>query len=305
MEEIKTSFLDERKDDVVKALKAYNDALKTNDASKIRSTEHSLKEAEAEYAKQKAVEVYRECAKQPNPIIYAIKTFTYEILGHKDIKEDGVVVSATIDEHKTRTIDLYRMCVSQKINTDWANVAQNHCLTLLLYQCDKLGFSKTQMQAISKAYALDKKARELREAKSDKSKKNPISKGSMLDELQNVVDAVMKAAGITDSAYRANNHDINYFCFLFGRKGKQSLTVAASNHAYYRRILTDVLHRIVCGLQYGVEFDMLDKDGKRVTGCIYAEEKQASAVKSTPAAKQDDAPKSDAVEKPETNEEVA
>ena len=73
--EIKTSFLDERKDDVVKALKAYNDALKTNDASKIRSTEHSLKEAEAEYAKQKAVEVYRECANQPNPIIYAIKTF--------------------------------------------------------------------------------------------------------------------------------------------------------------------------------------------------------------------------------------
>lgn len=303
--EIKTSFLDERRNDVVEALKAYNDALKTNDADKIRKAERTLRESEAEYAKQKAVEVYAECAKQPNPILYAIETFTYEILGHKDEKEDGVVVSATLDEHKARTIDLYRMCVAQKLDTNWANVAQNHCLTLLLAQCSKLGFSQNQMKAISKSYALDKKARELREAQSDKSKKNPISKGSMLDELQNVVDAVMKAAGITDNKYRANNHDINYFCALFCRKGKQSLTVAASNPAYYRRILMDVLHRIVCGLQYGVEFDILNKDGKRETGCIYAEEKQASATKSTSAAKQDNASKPGATEKPGTNEKVA
>lgn len=280
MEEIKTSYLDERRNGVVEALKAYNEALKSNDAGVIRKAERALRDAEAEYAKQKAVEVYAECAKQPNPIIYAITTFTYEILGHKDEKEDGVTVSATLDEHKTRTIDLYRMCTSQKLDTHWANVAQNHCLTLLLDQCTKLGFTAAQMKEISGSYALDKKARELREAKADKSKKNPTSKSSMLSELQAVIDAVMKASGITDNKYRANNHDIAYFCALFCRKGKKSLTVAASNPAYYRRILMDVLHRIVCGLQYGVEFDMLDKEGKRVLGCIYAEEKKAAPAKS-------------------------
>ena len=280
MEEIKTSYLDERRNGVVEALKAYNEALKSNDAGVIRKAERALRDAEAEYAKQKAVEVYAECAKQPNPIIHAITTFTYEILGHKDEKEDGVTVSATLDEHKTRTIDLYRMCTSQKLDTNWANVAQNHCLTLLLDQCAKLGFTAAQMKEISGSYALDKKARELREAKADKSKKNPTSKSSMLSELQTVIDAVMKASGITDNKYRANNHDIAYFCALFCRKGKKSLTVAASNPAYYRRILMDVLHRIVCGLQYGVEFDMLDKDGKRVAGCIYAEEKKAAPAKS-------------------------
>ena len=144
----------------------------------------------------------------------------------------------------------------------------------------KLGFTAAQMKEISGSYALDKKARELREAKADKSKKNPTSKTSMLSELQAVIDAVMKASGITDNKYRANNHDIAYFCALFCRKGKKSLTVAASNPAYYRRILMDVLHRIVCGLQYGVEFDMLDKEGKRVPGCIYAEEKKAATAKS-------------------------
>ena len=284
MSEIKTSYLDERRNDVVKALEAYNAALKSNDAVSIRKTESSLKDAEAEYAKQKAVEVYAECASQPNPILYAIETFTYDILGHKDEKEDGVTVSATLDEHKTRTIDLYRMCTSRKLNTGWANVAQNHCLTLLLDQCTKLGFTPAQIKEISGSYALDKKARELREAKSDKSKKNPTSKGSMLNELQSVVDAVMDAASLPAGTYRVNNHDIEYFRSLFCRKGKKSLTLAASNHAYYRRILMDVLHRVVCGLHYGVEFDMLDGNGKRVPGCIYAEEKKAAPAKSDKAA---------------------
>ena len=57
MSEIKTSYLDERRNDVVKALEAYNAALKSNDAVSIRKTESALKDAEAEYAKQKAVEV--------------------------------------------------------------------------------------------------------------------------------------------------------------------------------------------------------------------------------------------------------
>ena len=102
----------------------------------------------------------------------------------------------------------------------------------------------------------------------------------MLSELQGVVDAVMDAASLPAGTYRVNNHDLEYFRSLFCRKGKKSLTLAASNHAYYRRILMDVLHRVVCGLRYGVEFDMLDGDGKRVPGCIYAEEKKAAPAKS-------------------------
>ena len=44
MSEIKTSYLDERRNDVVKALEAYNAALKSNDAVSIRKTESALKE---------------------------------------------------------------------------------------------------------------------------------------------------------------------------------------------------------------------------------------------------------------------
>ena len=94
----------------------------------------------------------------------------------------------------------------------------------------------------------------------------------MLSELQEVVDAVFATDGIKPGTYKVNNHDLAYFRRLYGRKGKKALTIAASNHTYYRRILMDILHRIVCDLKYGVEFDMIDKEGNKVSGCIYSEE---------------------------------
>lgn len=272
MSEIKKSYLDERRNDVIKALDAYNEALKGENAAEIRKADRALRDAEADYAKQKAVEFYAECGEQPNPILYALQTFTYEIITHKDEKEDGVTVSATLDEHRVRVVDLLKLCNHLKLDKGWSNVAQNHCLTLLLDQCIKLGFSAKQIREISDCYALEKKAREYRESLVDKSKKSPVSKGSMLAELQTVVDSVFAVAGFEPGTYRVNSRDIAYFCALFARKGKASLTVAASNHAYYRRILMDVLHRLVCNLRYGVEFDILDAEGKnRSTACIYAD----------------------------------
>ncbi len=266
------TYLDERKNDIIKALAAYNEALKKNDAADIRRTAAALKDAEGEYAKQMAADVYAECREQPQPILYAVKKYTYKVIGHTEEKEDGVVLSAEINEEKIRTIDLFKLCTTQGLDTRWALVAQDHNLSLLLDMCKSLGLNDRQIAEVDGSMAMDKKARALHEAKADKSKRDPTSKTAMLADLQAAVDAVFIGDKVAPGTFKCNNHDVEYFRRLYGRKGKKSLAVAASNHAYYRRILMDVLHRIVCNLKYGVEFDMIDKDGNRAAGCIYAEE---------------------------------
>lgn len=279
MGKIKTSFLDERRADVVAALADYNAALKTNDASTLRASINKLKDAEAEYATQKAKEVYLECAEQENPMLYAIQKYSYEILSHKEDKEDGVVVSASLDEHKVRVIDLYSMCMSARIGVEWSYAAQQHNLSMLLSQTRKLGFTEAQVKEVSNSYYLDKKLREAKDGK------NPVSKNSLLAGLQGVVDAVFEPYKMT-GAYKVNNHDLAYMEAVYCRKGKKALTVNASNHTFYRRILMDVLHRVVCDLRYGLEFDIVNGEGKREAGCIFAGEEKpvASATATTVSA---------------------
>lgn len=285
------NYLADRKDDVENAIKAYNDALATNDNAKISTAKSNLLSAESEYAKQAASDCYDAILATEQPILTAIKTYKYDVIGHKDIKEDGVTVSVEADYTKTKVIDLYALTQKGKKSKSWACLAQESNLDFLFDTAIDLGFSsakvkkmagvafvdKTTAEAIKKEAAsistsdyMKKRCEDFLASLTDKSAKDPTSKTSLAKGLQATLNELLSLDGVEPNTYKVNSHDVSYIRRVFNRKGKRALTVNTSNQSIYRRILMDVFHRVVCELSYGIEFDIIGKDGKRQAECYYA-----------------------------------
>lgn len=85
------------------------------------------------------------------------------------------------------------------------------------------------------------------------------------------------------NTHRVNNHDVAYLLMCYTKRGKKVLSVAVAKNAYIHRLVLDVMHRIVTGKAYDLEYRMVSADKAKKVGDTKAKAETKPETKAEPA----------------------
>lgn len=260
MADIKKIISDNR-ENIVKKIGEYNAALKENDLAKAAHAEQELKEAEAAYAEAKCIEVFGELAKSENPVKAAVAMHSYLVVSHRPLREDGVVTGFEIVEDKVRQIDLVKFCEFCKLPTMWKYAVEKFNQLLAMRTATELKMTKAQIKKICDSFYMSDLARQVEMGGT------PDSNTAICKQLQQVIDGILfEDNGKGKNVHRVNNHDVAYLLMCYTKRGKKTLSVAVAKNAYIHRLVLDVMHRVVTGKAYDLEYRMVSADKAKKVG---------------------------------------
>lgn len=270
-------IISEHRDVIVAKINEYNEALKENDLTKATHAEQELKDAEAAYAEAKCVEVFGELAKSESPIKAAVAMHSYLVVSHRAKREEGSVTGFEIVEDKVRQIDLVKFCEYIHTPTMWKYSVEKFNQLLALRTATELKMTKAQIKKICDSFYMNDLSRKVEMGET------PDSNTAICKQLQQVVDAILfEDNGKGKNVYRVNNHDVAYLLMCYTKRGKKVLSVAVAKNAYIHRLVLDVMHRIVTGKSYDLEYRMISDDKAKKNGEKAKTEKTEPAKETEP-----------------------
>lgn len=204
-----------------------------------------------EYASSVKYEKFLELAKSDEPVKSAIVNGDYTVIRVAEEKDEdtGLVAKLKIVETE-KSIDLlefdkfckYGVCAVK----GWQFKVEKFNQLMCLKAAKELG---CDTGVISKSYYLSKKAEEI------KMGKTPTSNNQALKDLQSVIDAIIfEDDGSGKNKYKAVSHDIAYIDKLYVSAGKTACVARASNASYMRKLIRNVVYRILTNGKYSLEY---------------------------------------------------
>lgn len=277
IEEIRKE-LEEYKGDVEKSIAEYNAALDENNFVKMSQAETALKAAESSYAKTKEEEVFEDLKAEENPVKAAIIKHSYNIVSHKVNRENGEITSYELVLDKLRQIDLLKFCKYCSLPTAWQYKVEKFNQLLALRTANDLKLSKAKIKQISDSFYMNKLAREIDLGGT------PDSNTQICKQLQMVVDAVIyEDNGKGKNLYRVNNHDVAYLLMVYTqRNNKKVCSVRIAKNSYMHKLVLDVMHRILTGKVYDLEFQMTKNKSVKTESVKTTEENPKTEVNPEP-----------------------
>lgn len=247
-------YLEEIKGRAEERIEEYNLALVKNDNAKMTAVEASLKDIEAEYAKQAMNEAFAECKRAEDPVIAAIKMYTFETLGHTISRKDGVIegINLTMKDKQIELPKLFKFLGKSHL---WEYDLEKLGCLLCMRTAKELGIPDKEVRRIDRMYYQSEFAR-----KSELGAM-PTSNNQITKLLQSVIDQILPGKN-----YKALVVDSKYLLMCYTRRGRSKLSVSVAKLSFVHTLFMDILHRIVCGLKYDVEYKMVSKkDSAAVT----------------------------------------
>lgn len=256
MEITENKILTEIRERIVKNIDGYNKALASSDLKTMNELDVALKQLEVDYQTEMAKVVYDACLATDNPLKTAVATYSYNVLSHKDNKEEGIVVERVLKDDRVRQIDLLKFCkYSQdkkakiQLPTDWQYTVMKFNQLLCMRAAKELKFTAAQVKKIATTFYMEEIARKVNLGET------PDSNTQICKQLQACVDAILfEDDGKGKNVYKVNNHDVAYLLMLYTKKGKSALAVQVAKHDFMRRLIGDVLNRIVTDGKYSLEY---------------------------------------------------
>lgn len=285
-------------DKLIGLIKQYNEALKAKNLDAMTTIEASVKDTEAEFALQSQNDLFMECKKADNPILEGVKRYTYPVLKHK-IANDGTGMSLVDDREKQ--IDLVKLCKYCTLPTAWAYTVEAAGELLCIRTAKELGMTTEEIKMISNTYRMDKKAKEVELGGT------PTSNNQICKLLQKVLDEILfEDDGSGKNRYKCNSHDVAYLLACYTRRGRKQLCVTVAKNSFLNGLIVDVMHRITCGLKYGIEYAMV-RESNETPKVAKPEEpaKPAPEVEGDTNAAEGEETETVVLPRPEQNEEVA
>jgi hypothetical protein len=215
-----------------------------------------FKELEKAYAKAKTKIVYDELIADTKykPLIAAIKKHYYPVLRHSVVREDGKTTEIRLEEKQTQ-IKLLKFAEYADLDTDWKYDADELNQALCLRAAQELGFSPAEIKEVAKTKYMLRKTKEMAEGKT------PTSNTALCKAIQKVIDAALPSEDeTTGNPYKCNNRDLGYMTMCYTKKGRTALSVAVVRGSAIIDLVMDVMHRIVEGKVYTLEYRMVKKD---------------------------------------------
>ena len=244
-------------------LKAYQDAMA------------ELTELEKEYQAEAERVTYNELKVKPNAIIEAIKQFEYRVIRHKEITEkpSGKVSAVRLVEDKMRQIDLLKFCKAARLETDWQYKVERFNQLLTMRAATDLGLTAKEIKDLSKSYYMDEAARKIEMGET------PTSNTQVCKMLQCVIDEILPPDDNGKQIYKCNNHDVAYLNQCYTKMGKAKLSVTMAKHDFLRRLIMNVMYRIIMGGVYQVDCKKVKTETTKPAVITTAEKSTKNAEK--------------------------
>lgn len=251
-----TEKLNELREQCVKHINEFNEALSKGDARAMNIADNALKGAEKDYIDESARVVYQECLATENPILEAVKRYCFPILSHKDNKENDIVIGRELREDRTRQIDLFKLCkysvdskAEKTLDCTWQYDVMKFNQLLCMRVAKDLGFTATQVKNIAKTYYMDDLARKIDLGET------PDSNTQICKQLQQVVDRILFMPDDKGkNTIKVNNYDVGYLREAYAKMGKSALSIQVAKHDFMRRLIGNVLFRVVTNGKYSLEY---------------------------------------------------
>ena len=231
-------------------------AIQKGDLPALYGVEERLSKAEKEYETHLATMIYDDLLSKEDPMVEAIRRYSYITLRHRDKKSEGEkkrVIGIEIVE-KERQIDLLKLCEYSKhagcgvLPDEWQYAASRLNQLLCLRAAKTLKCTDDEIAEITKTYYLKEQARKLEMGET------PTSDTQICKALQIVINGIIfKDDGKGGNVYKCNNHDVAYLLGCYTKKGKKALSLAVAKDGFFRLVITEICLRIIENGRYTVE----------------------------------------------------
>ena len=231
----------------------YNAALEKSDLEAMASAEHDLKVNVTDYAGLAMIRFFEQVSDKEDynsTIIRAVTKLTYTTKSYKIDKEGETVTGMHLTD-KVVMVDLRKLCKFNGFKKQWVHTLEKFNLLLTLRAATELGLDKTALRTINDSFYMKEKAKEIEMGKT------PTSNNQICKQLQAVVDKILFVASENNpevNTYKVNSHDVAYLLMCYTKRGKSALKVVCSKHSFVERLVTEILHRVITGKVYDVEY---------------------------------------------------
>lgn len=238
-------------DDLNEQTKVATKAIRENDLTALNAADDKLKELEKEYDAFALQTLYAELNAAEDPILEAIKKFTYATKRHRPVKTDGVVMSYEIID-VIRRIDLLAFCKQvDGADTSWQYDVQKLNKSLALRTANELKLPDAKINAIKTTFAMHKSIVGDRV-------EIPTSTAKIVKMLQAIVDKIIFSGEGEVNEYKVTSHDVNHLLMTYTqRDSKNALAVRVAKHKALTAEIATVCHKIVTGSTYDVIYAQL------------------------------------------------
>lgn len=237
------------------AIASYNEALNAGKSlEEMSRIEGEIREVESSYAAAKKNMVFASLKATENPVLEGVRLYSYEVLGHKIKREDGVVTGVEAST-RDKCVDLVDLCSFCGLPTAWKYRVEKMNLVLATRAAKELGYDGVRLRQMIDSWVLSDLA------KREKMGETPMSNAQCVKLLQSVVDAILP-----DQGFKCNNWDVAFLLMSHTERDKRAkCAVKVVKGQYLYNVILDVLNRIVTGGQYNVEIPKLSKQAVTVT----------------------------------------
>lgn len=240
---------------IVALIDQYNNALKEKNLDNMTAAEKALKDAEAEFAAQSQNDLFSACKQTGNPILEGVKKYTYPILRHTLERDGEIITGMKLVDDREKQIDLVKLCKYCDLPYLWAYKVEKAGELLCIRAAKELGMTTDEIKHIAKTYRMAKAAEEVNLGGT------PTSNTQICKILQAVIDEILfEDDGTGKNKYKANSHDVAYLLMCYTKRGRKQLSVTVAKASFLHGLIVDILHRIACGLKYGLEYQMVKEE---------------------------------------------
>lgn len=184
-------------------------------------------------------EVFAACRAKENPKLEAAKLRYIDTIHVKITNNPATKMPARVDiEDRKAMIDLLKLCEFCALPTVWWTTVEAYAQYLALQKSSLLGVNEDRKKYLIEKFKISDDAKKVDMTRFSNSEKVAV--------LQAVVDEMVFVPGKTEgkNALRVNNHDVDYIDMCLTREGKAACEVKFSDGKAFRRILTNVCHRL-------------------------------------------------------------
>lgn len=243
--------------DIEENITAYNDGMFNKNIDTMEKANMKQDELEQEYSKLVTITCFEELKNTDNPMLEAIKKYSYTVLKHKDLKdkETGIVKRELAE--RERQIDLRKLDVYCKHgiahDEHWQYTVEKFNQLLCMRAATDLNLDT---KAVANSFYMNELSKQIDLGKT------PTSNTQLLKQLQSVIDTIVYEDKDGKNAYKAKSQDVSYLVMLYTKKGKERLSVSTAKHDFMRRLIMDILHRIVTEKAYTLEYKTFETNKK-------------------------------------------
>lgn len=218
--------------------------------------------------------VFKGLLELDNPVLSAIKMLTYPVISLKASQDKDTMIMSYSIASGEKQISLVKLCEQAKANItnspDWNFRVEKFGLLATYRAANEL---RKDASKLLKTIYISKVAKEIEMGKT------PTSNTQMLKQLQFVIDGIIFIPDENgNNTVKATSHDVSYF-YLTMCKRIGSATVAFPKVETSHTLVMDILHKIIMGKDYSLDFKV---DEKLVKENEQAKENQAQEKQPEP-----------------------